>query len=56
MTVLRLIGAGAVDASQVCKGSPWAIPEAQVDSLDGPTLNSLRPRAADPNQKERDYQ
>ena len=56
MTVLRLIGDGAIDASQVCKGAPWAIPEAQLDSLDGPTLNSPRPRTADRNQKELDYQ
>ena len=28
MTVLRLIGGGALKAWQVCKGAPWAIAEA----------------------------
>ena len=30
MTVLRLISAGTIAARQVCKGAPWAIPEAQI--------------------------
>jgi hypothetical protein len=30
MTVLRLIGRGAIQARQVCKGAPWAIPAAEA--------------------------
>src|SRR3954471_20280107 len=34
MTVLRLIGSGTITARQVCKGAPWAIPAAQLETLD----------------------
>lgn len=34
MTVLRLIGSGALQADQACKGAPWAIQEAQISTLD----------------------
>ena len=43
MTVLRLIAGGTIDATQVCKGGPWAIPEAQVDTLHGTNLHPARP-------------
>jgi excisionase family DNA binding protein len=33
MTVLRLIGSGAIQAHQACKGAPWAIPQAQLAEL-----------------------
>ncbi|WP_204840123.1 recombinase family protein [Cereibacter azotoformans] len=33
MTVLRLIREGTIAAEQVCKGAPWAIPEAQLAAL-----------------------
>jgi excisionase family DNA binding protein len=33
MTVLRLIGSGVIRARQVCKGAPWAIPEAELAGL-----------------------
>ena len=53
MTVLRLIGAGAISARQVCKGAPWAIPEAQVAALAG---SAARPRTSDPAQNELIFQ
>ena len=50
MSVLRLISDGTIEAAQVCKGAPWAIPEAQVDALHGTDLRGAGPRTADPNQ------
>ncbi len=43
MSVLRLIGDGAITAKQVCKGAPWAIPEAQIAALNPVMLPSGRP-------------
>lgn len=34
MTILRLINSGALHADQACKGAPWAIPAAQLSTLD----------------------
>ncbi len=56
MTVLRLIGDGAIRASQVCRGAPWAIPEAELDAVADRNFAELRPRTADPNQEELDIQ
>jgi len=56
MTVLRLIGDGTIDATQVCKGAPWAIPEAQLGDLDGSGLDGSGPRTADPDQEQLHYQ
>lgn len=33
MTILRLIGSGAIQAHQACKGAPWAIPKKQLAEL-----------------------
>jgi excisionase family DNA binding protein len=51
MTVLRLIGSGAIAASQVCKGGPWAIPADQLEALGSPTAAGGRAVTHDPNQK-----
>jgi len=51
MTVLRLIRDGPVAGKQVCKGPPWAIPEAQISALTPAMLPSGRPRTYDPAQK-----
>ena len=51
MTVLRLIRDGTIDATQICKGVPWAIPDAQLESLAG----GSGPRTADQNQEQVDY-
>lgn len=56
MTVLRMIAAGTIEATQVCKGGPWAIPAAQLDALHGTDLRQGRPRTADPNQEQLDLQ
>ena len=56
MTVLRLIADGTIDAAQVCKGAPWAIPEAQLDALEGPQSRGSGPRTAAANQEELHYQ
>ena len=56
MTVLRLIGDGTITARQVCKGAPWAIPEAQIAVLNPAMLSSGRPRTSDPDQKILDLQ
>ena len=56
MTVLRLISDGTIQATQVCKGAPWAIPEAQVDALYGTDLRNAGPRTADPNQQQLNFQ
>ena len=56
MTVLRMIADGTIEAAQVCKGGPWGIPEAQVDALRGTELRRARPRTADPNQAQLDFQ
>ena len=56
MTVLRLIGDGAITASHACKGAPWAIPEAQIAALTPAKLTSERPRTTDPAQKALDLQ
>jgi excisionase family DNA binding protein len=55
MTVLRLIGSGAITARQVCKGAPWAIPAAQLETLD-PRGPSARPITAIPSQAMLDFQ
>jgi excisionase family DNA binding protein len=56
MTVLRLIGSGALQAWQVCKGAPWAIPEAQLAGLDVRRAPSRRPEPDDPDQRTLDFQ
>ena len=56
MTVLRLISAGTLTAIQICKGAPWAIPEAQREKLDGANRHAGRPRTNDQNQKVMDFQ
>ena len=56
MSLLRLIGDGAITARQVCKGAPWAIPEAQIAALNPAMLPSGRPRTADPAQNVLDLQ
>jgi hypothetical protein len=56
MAVLRLISAGAITARQVCKGAPWAVPEAQIAALGSATATSGRPRTFDPTQKVLDFQ
>lgn len=56
MTVLRLIGDGTIGASQVCKGAPWAIPEAQLEGLRDPNAGDPRPRTAHPDQEPLDIQ
>lgn len=56
MTVLRLIADGTGAAAQVCKGAPWAIPEGQLEGLDGSVLRSSGPRTASANQEELSYQ
>jgi excisionase family DNA binding protein len=56
MTVLRLIGSGSIQAAQVCKGAPWAIPEAQLSGLDLRTAVSSRPRTESPDQRTFDFQ
>ena len=55
-TVLRLIADGTIDAAQVCKGAPWAIPATQIERLDGPESRGSGPRTAAPNQEELTYQ
>ena len=55
MTVLRLISAGTITAIQVCKGAPWAVPEAQIAALKGANP-SVGPRTCDRNQKVMDFQ
>ena len=55
MTVLRLISAGTITAIQVCKGAPWAVPEAQIAALNGANP-SVGPRTCDRNQKVMDFQ
>ncbi|WP_425262622.1 helix-turn-helix domain-containing protein [Salipiger marinus] len=56
MTVLRLISAGTITASQVCKGAPWAIPEAQLSAIEGTELQRARLRTSDQNQKVMNFQ
>ena len=56
MTVLRLIGGGALQAWQVCKGAPWAIAEAQLSGLDVRRLPSRRPVPDNPDQQTLDFQ
>ena len=56
MTVLRLIADGTVDASQVCKGAPWAIPQAQLDAFCDPDAGVVRPQTAHRNQECLDIQ
>jgi excisionase family DNA binding protein len=50
MTVLRLIGSGVIRAQQVCKGAPWAIPEAELCGLDARTALIRRPQPQNPDQ------
>jgi excisionase family DNA binding protein len=50
MTVLRLIGSGVIRARQVCKGAPWAIPEAELSELDAHTALIRRPQPQNPDQ------
>lgn len=56
MTVLRLISAGTITASQVCKGAPWAIPKAQLSGIESAELKIGCPRTSDQNQKTFDLQ
>ena len=56
MPVLRLISAGTITATQICKGAPWAVSEAQITALDGANPNVARPRTCDQNQKVMDFQ
>jgi excisionase family DNA binding protein len=56
MTVLRLISSGTIVATQVCKGAPWAVPEAQIAAFDGAKLPAGRPRTCYENQKVMDFQ
>ena len=56
MTVLRLIADGTVRASQVCKGAPWAIPQAQLDAFCGQDAGVVRPQTAHRNQECLDIQ
>ena len=51
MTVLRLIADGTIDATQQCKGAPWAIPEARIGALYGTDPRQGRPRTADLRQE-----
>jgi len=51
ITVLRLIGSGAIRARQVCKGAPWAIPEAEIAQLDARTALIRRPQPENPDQQ-----
>lgn len=51
MTVLRLISAGTISASQICKGAPWAIPEGQISAIGTLEPPTGRPRTSDRNQK-----
>ena len=54
-TVLRLIADGTIEASQVCKGAPWAIPKARIDALEGTDFRRAGPVTRDPEQKELDF-
>ena len=56
MTVLRLISAGTIAAQQLCKGAPWAVPEAQITRLDGAAVVPHHPLTANTDQKELDFQ
>ncbi len=51
MTVLRLIGRGAIRARQVCKGAPWAISAAELVGLDARTALARRPQPENSNQQ-----
>jgi excisionase family DNA binding protein len=50
MTILRLIDSGALQADQACKGAPWAIPEAQLSTLDLQRPIPARPVTEYPDQ------
>lgn len=56
MTVLRLIAGGTIQASQACKGAPWAIPEAQLAGLEPLRPSPRRPVTDDPDQQTFDFQ
>jgi DNA invertase Pin-like site-specific DNA recombinase len=56
MTVLRLIAGGTIQASQACKGAPWAIPETQLAELDPLRLSARRPVTDNPDQQAFDFQ
>ena len=56
MTVLRLISAGTIAARHVCKGAPWAIPEAQIEALDSELVPSGRALTRNLAQKVLDFQ
>ena len=51
MTVLRLIGRGAIRARQVCKGAPWAISAAELAGLDARAAFARRPQPENPDQR-----
>jgi hypothetical protein len=51
MTVLRLIGNCVIQARQVCKGAPWAIPETELAGLDPRTALIRRPQSDNPDQQ-----
>ncbi|MCM8738558.1 hypothetical protein M5E06_31035 [Azospirillum sp. A1-3] len=56
MTVLRLIAGGTIQASQACKGAPWAIPEAQLSGLEPLRQSTRRPVTENPDQQAFDFQ
>ncbi|KAA0675703.1 recombinase family protein [Roseomonas genomospecies 6] len=56
MTVLRLIAGGIIQASQACKGAPWAIPEAQLSGLEPFRPSTRRPVTENPDQQAFDFQ
>ncbi len=56
MTVLRLIGSGTITVSQICKGAPWAIPEAQLSGFDLCAGPSRRPVTESSDQQAFDFQ
>jgi excisionase family DNA binding protein len=56
MTVLRLIAGGTIQASQACKGAPWAIPETQLSGLEQLRPPMRRPVTENPDQQAFDFQ
>ena len=56
MKVLRLIGGGVIAATQVCKGAPWAIPEAQLSGVAPGALSFRRPVTTDTAQQAFEFQ
>ncbi|MFM2068620.1 MAG: hypothetical protein RLZZ584_3529 [Pseudomonadota bacterium] len=59
MTVLRLVGAGALQATQACKGAPWVIKAADVHRPEiraATAASARRPQPEDPRQISFDIQ